>query len=75
MEVKKKPAIDMPTSETLSVLDQSEPQNGIEVICRIRPKFAGENYGNKFYIIKVNYSIVDKRLDIYEKNIENEILN
>ncbi|CAD8152681.1 unnamed protein product [Paramecium pentaurelia] len=67
MEIKKKPAIDLPTSETLSVLDQNEPQNGIEVICRIRPKFVGENY--------VNYMITDKRLDIYETNNDNEISN
>ncbi|CAD8153068.1 unnamed protein product [Paramecium octaurelia] len=67
MEVKKKPAIDLPTSENLSVLDQNEPQNGIEVICRIRPKFVGENY--------VNYMITDKRLDIYETNNDNEISN
>ncbi|CAD8149610.1 unnamed protein product [Paramecium pentaurelia] len=67
MEVKKKPAIELPTVETLSVLDQNEPQNGIEVICRIRPKFVGENY--------VNYMITDKKLDIYEINNENEISN
>ncbi|CAD8063092.1 unnamed protein product [Paramecium sonneborni] len=67
MEIKKKPAIELPTSETLSVLDQNEPQNGIEVICRIRPKFVGENY--------VNYTIIDKRLDIYETNNDNEISN
>ncbi|CAD8067000.1 unnamed protein product [Paramecium sonneborni] len=67
MEVKKKPAVDLPTSETLSVLDQNEPQNGIEVICRIRPKFVCENY--------VNYMITDKRLDIYETNYDNEISN
>ncbi|CAD8155256.1 unnamed protein product [Paramecium octaurelia] len=67
MEIKKKPAIELPTVETLSVLDQNEPQNGIEVICRIRPKFVGENY--------VNYIITDKKLDIYETNNENEISN
>ena len=75
MEVKKKPAIELPTVETLSVLDQNEPQNGIEVICRIRPKFVGENYGTYYEFIIVNYMITDKRLDIYETNNDNEISN